>query len=237
MTAPLIFPQEFAAGPGDRSLVACRERPHRQPAAGKLQRGRPARREVPVPTPLGAAPGTHEDLVVGDYHPNHDRTLGVLLGPDRDHHLVKMPAVARPRATPAQPSRDRGTELQHPTPHRFIGDVEPAFGQQLLDIAVAKGEAKVEPNRVLDDLGREAMATVAERGHADILADQPLSPDPVSVTMPDRLLHEADGLSAGRDGLRAATPALSARLRVVLARAIERPRIRPSWPTHSISPH
>lgn len=35
----------------------------------------------------------------------------------------------------------------------------------------------------------------------------------------DRLLHEADGLSAGRDGLRAATPALSAQLRAVLARA------------------
>ncbi len=35
----------------------------------------------------------------------------------------------------------------------------------------------------------------------------------------DRLLHEGDGLSAGRDGLRAATPALSARLRAVLARA------------------
>jgi DNA-binding CsgD family transcriptional regulator len=35
----------------------------------------------------------------------------------------------------------------------------------------------------------------------------------------DRLLHEADGLSAGRDGLRAATPALSARLRGVLGRA------------------
>jgi len=35
----------------------------------------------------------------------------------------------------------------------------------------------------------------------------------------DRLLHEADGLSAGRDGLRAATPALSSRLRTVLARA------------------
>ena len=35
----------------------------------------------------------------------------------------------------------------------------------------------------------------------------------------DRLLHEADGLSAGRDGLRAATPALSGRLRAVLARA------------------
>jgi DNA-binding CsgD family transcriptional regulator len=35
----------------------------------------------------------------------------------------------------------------------------------------------------------------------------------------DRLLHEADGLSAGRDGLRAATPAPSARLGALLARA------------------
>jgi DNA-binding CsgD family transcriptional regulator len=35
----------------------------------------------------------------------------------------------------------------------------------------------------------------------------------------DRLLHEADGLSAGRDGMRAATPALSARLRGLLGRA------------------
>src|SRR5262245_39785368 len=32
-----------------------------------------------------------------------------------------------------------------------------------LDIAVAQGKAEIEPDRVLDDLGREAMAAVAER--------------------------------------------------------------------------
>ena len=106
------------------------------------------------------------------------------LAGDAHHHLVQMPAIARPRATLAQPSRDRGTELQHPSPHRFVGDVEPSFGQQLLDIAVAQGEAEIEPDRVLDDLGREAMAAVAERAHADILSDTPLASDPVSVTMP-----------------------------------------------------
>jgi hypothetical protein len=37
---------------------------------------------------------------------------------------------------------------------------------------------------VLDDLGREAMAAVAERRHVDILPDTPSAPDPVSVTMP-----------------------------------------------------
>ena len=35
------------------------------------------------------------------------------LAGDPHHHLVKMPAVARSMAMLAQPSRDRGTELQH----------------------------------------------------------------------------------------------------------------------------
>ena len=90
-----------------------------------------------------------------------------------------MPAVARRRTTLAQPSRDRGTELQHPTPYRFVGDVEPALGQQFFDIAVAQGEAEIELDRVLDDLGRKAMATVAKRSHADILPYSPL-PAPFS---------------------------------------------------------
>src|SRR5215472_12120436 len=79
-----------------------------------------------------------------------------------------MPAISWPRATAAQLSRDRGAELQYPSAHRFMGDVESSFGQQLLDIAVAQGEAEIEPNRVLDDLGREAMAAVAERSHGEI---------------------------------------------------------------------
>jgi hypothetical protein len=68
-----------------------------------------------------------------------------------------------------------GTPEIHPLagdpPHRFVGDVEPSFGQELLDIAIAQSEAEIEPDRVLDDLGREAMAAVAERSHADILPD------------------------------------------------------------------
>jgi hypothetical protein len=50
------------------------------------------------------------------------------------------------------------------------------FGQQLLDIAVAQGEANIEPDRMLDNLGREAMTAVAERSHLDILQDTPLFP-------------------------------------------------------------
>jgi hypothetical protein len=56
-----------------------------------------------------------------------------------------------------------------------------SFGQQFLDIAVAQGEAEIEPDRVLDDLGREAMAAVGERSHADILSDPLQAPNPVPV--------------------------------------------------------
>ena len=106
------------------------------------------------------------------------------LAGDPHHHLVEMPAIARPRATPTQPLCDRGTELPHPAPYGFLGDVAPALGQQPLDVAIAQGQAEIEPDRVLNDLGREAMAAVAERSHADILPDTPLAPDPVSVKMP-----------------------------------------------------
>ena len=58
--------------------------------------------------------------------------------------------------------------------NRLVGDINPAFGQQLLDIAVAQGEANIKPDRVLDDLGREGMTPVAERSHPDILQDTPL---------------------------------------------------------------
>ena len=64
----------------------------------------------------------------------------------------------------------------------FVGDVEAALGQQFFDIAVAQGKAEIEPDRVLDDLGREPMAAITGQGHADILPYS--ATDPVSVTMP-----------------------------------------------------
>jgi hypothetical protein len=35
-------------------------------------------------------------------------------------------------------------ELQHPSSDRFIGDVQPALGQQIFDIAEAEGKAKIQ---------------------------------------------------------------------------------------------
>ena len=53
--------------------------------------------------------------------------------------------------------------------------VEPTLGQQFLDVSVAQGEAEIQPTRVLDDLGREAMTAVEERSYLDILSGTPLS--------------------------------------------------------------
>ena len=43
-----------------------------------------------------------------------------------DRRSGGAPSVARPRATPAQPSSDHRPELQHPAPHRFTGNLSRA---------------------------------------------------------------------------------------------------------------
>jgi hypothetical protein len=56
---------------------------------------------------------------------------------DPNDHLVEVPSLARPWAAPPQIARDQGTEFQHPPPHRLIGDIEPALGQEILDYVYA----------------------------------------------------------------------------------------------------
>ena len=71
---------------------------------------------------------------------------------DPHHHLVEVPVVARPGPPLPQASRQKRAEFKHPTADRFIGQVEPAFGEQFLHVAVAQGEAEIEPNCVPDDM-------------------------------------------------------------------------------------
>src|SRR5882762_4693939 len=53
------------------------------------------------------------------------------------HHLVEVPSIARAWAAPPQLSCDPGPEFQNPPPHRFIGNLEAALGEELLNVAVA----------------------------------------------------------------------------------------------------
>src|SRR6266481_2395174 len=74
-------------------------------------------------------------------------------------------SVARAWAAPSQLSCDPGPEFQNPAPHRFIGNLQAALGEELLDVAVAQGEPEIKPDRVLDDRRREAMSAVGELIH------------------------------------------------------------------------
>src|ERR1700730_1730682 len=47
----------------------------------------------------------------------------------------------------------------------IIGDHDPAFRQQILDVAEAQREPNIEPDRVLDDFGRKAIAAIADFDH------------------------------------------------------------------------
>src|SRR5258705_4601303 len=85
-------------------------------------------------------------------------------------------------------------------PNGFVSHDNPAFGHHLFDISVAQAEAKVQPDAVADDLGREP-ATVTTRvsiGPCGIM-----SHGLFNLTMPSRQLGVFDTESAGRIGLSA----------------------------------
>jgi hypothetical protein len=46
-----------------------------------------------------------------------------------DNHLVEIPAVARPRTVPPQPSCDHRPEIQHPAADAFVRDVQTSLGE------------------------------------------------------------------------------------------------------------
>ena len=53
-----------------------------------------------------------------------------------------------------------GAELRSPTADRLVGHVDTTLGEQVLDVAVAQSEAEIEPDGLLDDDARQAVAAV-----------------------------------------------------------------------------
>ena len=78
---------------------------------------------------------------------------------------------------------DQRAKFQDPAPDHFVGEVKAALSKQLLDIAIAKREPKIEPDRVLNQGRREAMAAVREQRHAPTIRLSAV-PTSVCVTMP-----------------------------------------------------
>jgi hypothetical protein len=69
-------------------------------------------------------------------------------------------SVARPKTALPELSRNHRSELQHPAPDSFVGDVEPTLREQILHVALAQRKVQVEPHSVLDDNWRKAVTAV-----------------------------------------------------------------------------
>ena len=93
---------------------------------------------------------------------------------DRDGHLVEVPCRTGHAPRGAKAPRTTWTEGYDPSSNRLMRYVDPALGEQLLDITVAQREAKIDPDRVLNDFGRKAISGIGNGRH----------PDPVPIDQP-----------------------------------------------------
>jgi hypothetical protein len=55
--------------------------------------------------------------------------------------------------------------MVYPAPNGLVGHHNAAFCKQVFDVAKAQGEPQVEPDCLLNDLGRESVAAVADSLH------------------------------------------------------------------------
>ena len=98
-----------------------------------------------------------------------------------------MPPHVRPRPSSSQLAGNDGAELQSPTADRLVGHVDTTLGKHVLDVAVAQGEAEIEPEGLLDDDARIAVAVVWELVHKQTLHGPCAPSQRVTVTVPVRL--------------------------------------------------
>src|SRR6266700_454974 len=79
---------------------------------------------------------------------------------DLQGHFVQMPLVTGSRSSSTQPCSESRTELGAPLTDRLMADNDAALGEQILNVAEAEVETKVQPHGVRDDLGRETVASI-----------------------------------------------------------------------------
>ena len=71
-----------------------------------------------------------------------------------------MPPPVRSRPSSSRLARNDPAELQSPAADRLVGHIDAALGEHILDVAVAQSEAELEPDGLLDDDARKAVAAV-----------------------------------------------------------------------------
>jgi hypothetical protein len=109
---------------------------------------------------LGISPGLHDLIeniaIVADRAPQP-----MLLAGDTGHHLVEVPDVIPVGLFARQPARIVRTEFLALAVDRFVTDHNPAFEQHFFNQTQAQGIAKIQPDRMSNELWRKAVAFVA----------------------------------------------------------------------------
>ncbi len=98
--------------------------------------------------------------------PGHAQRFLVADGPIAGHFrrtLRPGAIVTRARSAAAQGVRVRPAELAAPLADRLVYNHPPTLGKQFLHVAIAQGEAAVQPHRVGDDRGWEAVTFIGGR--------------------------------------------------------------------------
>ena len=80
---------------------------------------------------------------------------------DRDHNLIKMPLVVRPRPVTSDAGGKMRTETIDPKPNCFPADNHATFGKQILDVCSAQREPMARPYRIGYDFTRVTIALQA----------------------------------------------------------------------------
>jgi hypothetical protein len=69
------------------------------------------------------------------------------------------------QASGPQPAGDGWAEGEDPAPDTRVGDHDPPLGQEFRDVSEAEREAKIHPDRTLDDVAWKAVAGERKRRH------------------------------------------------------------------------
>jgi len=92
------------------------------------------------------------------------------------------------------------TKLQSPAPDYFVGQLNSSLGEQIFDIAKAEGKSEIQPDCMLDDLRREAMAAIADSSHLQRLTPHHVDGIRFYVTMPRQRYKRASLTPHASDG-------------------------------------
>ena len=90
----------------------------------------------------------------------HGSPQVIPLAVDRDKDLVQVPFVTGPGPTAPQPLGIVLPKLTAPLADRFVGHLDTAFQEDLLNVAVAQVESVVEPDPMADNFAGKAVILV-----------------------------------------------------------------------------